>query len=337
MTQPTFAIPCEYGLEVTRRSFGERIKFAASSGTASPSTDELGVSAYEITTVPIDNDIANLLDAQLQALRGSFFFSQFYFDNQQYKYRIIDDTWTWRVIGPTANVFVINVERLYEPTVEFAIDYGQSQDQTVSAHIFRIASSSGTATPAITSKSIKTASITTKPMSRTAALALENILTGLNGGTFYSKAYLDTAPRLYRLQPNQWSWNPEGDDSYSCSFAMTEVLANATDIPIVDTLSLERTSRVKTVQFGDGYEQNSPDGVNSQDYRYSIETLPLSDAQATNVESALSALEGDYFYAKFTNDTQVYKYRLDGNTWTWRSSGPGSNVFAFKVKRAYDL
>jgi len=132
---------------------------------------------------------------------------------------------------------------------------GNLKDQTVSAHIFRIASSSGTATPAITSKSIKTASITTKPMSRAAALALEDILTGLNGGTFYSKAYLDTAPRLYRLQPNQWSWNPEGEDSYSCSFVMTEVLANATDIPIVDTLSLERTSRVKTVQFGDGYEQ----------------------------------------------------------------------------------
>jgi len=337
MTQPTFALPCEYGLEVTRRSYGQRIKLAAASGTASPSTDELGVSAYEITTVPIDNDIANSLDAQLQALKGSYFYSQFYFDDQQYKYRIVDDEWTWRVIGPTANIFVINVERLYEPTLEFAIDYGQSQEQSVSTHIFRIASSSGTATPSIESKPLKTASIRTRPMSLTAARGLETILLNLDGGSFYSQIYLDSAPRLYRLQPNQWSFTPEGDDSYSCAFSVIEVLANSTDIPCVASLNLERRTRIKKVQFGDGYEQNAPDGVNVQDYIYSIETLPLSDTQAASVESSLSNLEGDFFYAKFTNDSQVYKYRLDGSTWTWRSDGPESNVFVFKVKRAYDL
>jgi hypothetical protein len=65
--------------------------------------------SYEITTVPIDNDTAINLDGSLQLLRGSFFFSQFYFDDQQYKYRIVDDTWNWQVIGPTANVFTFQV------------------------------------------------------------------------------------------------------------------------------------------------------------------------------------------------------------------------------------
>jgi phage-related protein len=118
---------------------------------------------------------------------------------------------------------------------------------------------------------------------------------------------------------------------------MVEVIASATDIPCVDTLNLERTSRVKMVQLGDGYQQFVPDGINTENYRYSIETLPLSDTQSAAVEAALSALKGNIFYAKFKNDTQVYKYRLDGNRWSWRSSGQNANVFEFAVKRAYDL
>lgn len=337
MTQPTFAFPCEYGFTAQRKSYGQRIKLAASSGAASPSADEIEISSYEIRTVPIDNSLAVSLDDSLKALRGSFFYSQFYFDDQLHKYRIIDDSWEWEVIGPTANIFTLQVERVYEPTVEFAIDYGQSQEQQISAHIFRIAATSGTATPATTSRALKTASVRTRPMSKTTAAALETTLLGLNGAAFYSQIYLDSVPRLYRLQPYQWSWTPESEDGYVCEFTMAEVLPSATDIPCTDTLNLERTSRVRIVQFGDGYQQNIPDGINTEDYFYSIETLPLSDTQAASIESALSALKGNIFYAKFKNDTQVYKYRLDGNNWTWQSSGRDANVFQFRVKRAYDL
>jgi len=337
MTQPTFAFPCEYGLTVTRTAYPQSIRFSATASGATPTNAASSTSAYEIKTVPIGNDTALALDASLQALRGSFFYSQFYFDDQQYKYRIVDDSWDWQVIGPTANVFTLQVERVYEPTIEFAIDYGQSQDQQISAHIFRISSSSGAATPSATSRALKTASIRTKPMSKTAATALEASLIGLDGGAFYSQVYLDTAPRLYRLQPYQWKWTPDGEDAYVCEFTLAEVMASTIDIPCVDTLDLERSSRVKTVQFGDGYQQSAPDGINSQDYRYSITTLPLSDTQAITVESSLSALQGNTFYAKFKNDAQVYKYRLDGNSWSWQSSGRDANVFQFKVKRAYDL
>jgi phage-related protein len=337
MTQPTFALPCEYGLEVTRRSYGQRIKLATTSGAAIPSADELGVSSYQITTVPIDNDVATSLDRQLQALRGSYFHSKFYFDDVFYKYRIVDDEWKWQVTGPISNVFVIEVERIYEPTVEFAIDYGNSQEQQVSAHIFRIASTAGTAVPAIAARVWKTASVRTRPMSKIAATALEAQLVALNGSAFYSQIYLDTVPRLYRLQPYQWSWTPDSEDGYVCEFAVIEVIGNATDIPCSDTLELKRTSRVRTVQFGDGYQQSTPDGINTEDYFYSIETLPLSDTQSAAVEAALSALKGNTFYAKFKNDLQVYKYRLDQNNWSWRSSGRDANVFAFTVKRAYDL
>ena len=337
MTQPVFAIPCEYGFTAARNSYGQRFRISATASGATPSTEELGTTVYEIKTVPINNDIAVSLDDSLKGLRSSFFFSQFYFDDRQYKYRIVDDSWEWQVIGPTANIFTLQVERVYEPTVDFAIDYGQSQQQQVSAHIFRIATTSGTATPAISSRALKTASIRTRPMSKGTAAALEQTLLGLNGSAFYSQLYLDAVPRLYRLQPYEWSWTPEGEDAYVCEFAVVETIANSSDIPCSDTLSLERTSRVRTARFGDGYEQSSPDGINSDDYRYSIETLPLSDTQAAVVEAALAALRGNTFFARFKNDAQPYKYRLDGSRWSWTSSGKDANVFRLDVKRAFDL
>ena len=225
MTQPTFAIACEYGFTAIRKTYPETVKFSATISGATPSDPDRVVTTYEITTVPISNDTAIELDKSLQSLKGAYFFSQFYFDAQQYKYRIVDGSWTWEVIGPTANVFTFQVERVEESIVEFS----------------------------------------------------------------------------------------------------------------VASLSLERTSRVKMVQFGDGYQQSVPDGINTEDYRYTIETLPLSDAQATSIENSLAALKGNFFYAKFKGDAQAYKYRLDGNRWSWSIKGKDANVFNFQVKRVYDL
>jgi phage-related protein len=331
-------IPCSIEpLSSKSINYGQRIKIAASSGTASPSASAITISEYSISTAPISLNQSSGVATSLSSLAGSFFYSKLPHDASVVKYALIDDEWSRELTGNDSVVFTFNIRQVYEPTVEFAIDYGQSQEQQISAHIFRIASTSGTATPATTSRALKTASVRTRPMAKAAATALETTLLGLNGEAFYSQIYLDTAPRLYRLQPYQWSWTPDGEDAYVCEFTMAEVLPNVTDIPCVDTLNLERTSRVRSVQFGDGYQQSIPDGINTEDYRYTVETLPLSDAQATVIENALSALKGNTFFAKFKNDPQAYKYRLDGNNWSWRSSGRDANVFQFKVKRAYDL
>ena len=317
--------------------YGQRIKITTSSGTASPSTSPITIFEYSISTAPVSLGQASGITTSLSNLAGSFFYSKLPHDISVVKYALIDDEWNQELTGNDSTVFTFNIRQVYEPTVEFAIDYDQSQEQQVSVHIFRIASSSGTATPATSSRAMKMASVRTRPMSKTAATALETTLLGLNGAAFYSQIYLDSIARLYRLQPYQWTWTPAGEDAYVCEFTMVEVIASATDIPCVDTLNLERTSRVKMVQFGDGYQQFAPDGINTEDYRYSIETLPLSDTQSAAVEAALSALKGNIFYAKFKNDSQVYKYRLDDNRWSWRSSGQNANVFTFTVKRAYDL
>lgn len=338
MTQPIFALPCEYGLEVSRTTYGgQTFKLAATSGTASPSGEEVYTSSYDITTVPIDNNIATALDEELRRLKGSYFFSQLYFDDQIYKYRIIDDTWQWKVIGPTANTFSLSVERVYEPDVEFGIDYGLSQSQIVSTNLIRISTTSSGATPTAQSRPLKTAEVRTRPMSRTAAASLEASLVALDGAPFYSQLYLDTAPRLYRLSPYEWRWTPDSQDGYVCEFSVTEVLPNVTDIPLREQLSVDRTSRIKKVQFGDGYEQVMPDGINTETVVYSIETLPLSDAQASSLNSTLLARKGNFFYSKLKDEPAVAKYRLDDNRWSWNIQGRDANVFQFSLRKVYDL
>ena len=83
MTQPTFAIPCEYGFTATRKTNPETVKFSATVSGATPSDPNRVNTSYEIVTVPIDNDTAIALDKAFQDLKGAHFFSQFYFDNQQ--------------------------------------------------------------------------------------------------------------------------------------------------------------------------------------------------------------------------------------------------------------
>ena len=331
-------IPCSIELvSSTRNSYGQRIRIAAASGNASPSASGIVIKEYAITTPLLAPSESSAINTYLTDLAGGFFYSKLFDDPVVAKYAIVDDQWNQDFNSADGSSFSFNIRQVYEPTIDFAINYGQSQEQQISAHIFRIATTSGTATPATTSRALKTASVQTRPMAKAAAAALETTLLGLNGAAFYSQIYLDSAPRLYRLQPYQWSWTPDGEDAYVCAFTMAEVIASATDIPCVYTLNLERTSRVKMVQFGDGYQQFAPDGINTEDYRYSIETLPLSDTQSAAMEAALSALKGNIFYAKFKNDSQVYKYRLDDNRWSWQSSGQNANVFTFTVKRAYDL
>jgi phage-related protein len=101
-------------------------------------------------------------------------------------------------------------------------------------------------------------------------------------------------------------------------------------------LVAERGTRTKRVQFGDGYEQVSPDGINSEIRSYSIETAPITDEAAIELDRQLSALQGDFFYSQFFMDDKQYKYRLEQNQWQWRVIGPNSNVFNFTVKRIYD-
>jgi phage-related protein len=101
-------------------------------------------------------------------------------------------------------------------------------------------------------------------------------------------------------------------------------------------LTVKRGSRTLKAQFGDGYEQVSPDGINNDIREYTIDTAPISDQAAIDLDAQLSALKGDFFYSQFYMDSGLFKYRLEPNSWQWRVIGPNSNVFSFAVRRIYD-
>ncbi len=101
-------------------------------------------------------------------------------------------------------------------------------------------------------------------------------------------------------------------------------------------LTVRRGNRTLKAQFGDGYEQVVPDGVNSDIREYTIDTAPISDQAAIDLDAQLSALKGDFFYSQFYMDSGLFKYRLEPNAWQWRVIGPNNNVFSFTVRRIYD-
>ena len=103
-----------------------------------------------------------------------------------------------------------------------------------------------------------------------------------------------------------------------------------------------RSQRVRKFSLGDGYEQVTPDGPNNLVNTYNLRTRPLTDAEARDLDEDFADLEGDFFYAKFAQDDERYKYRLEPNEWSWeivtteRRNRTRRNVISFQVKQIYD-
>lgn len=114
MTQPTFALPCQYNLTVRRSVRTKRVQFGDGYEQVMPEQLNDDMRFYDIETVPISDSIAIALDSQLAALKGDFFYSQFFMDAQKYKYRLEPNEWRWQVIGPDSNVFSFAVRRIYD-------------------------------------------------------------------------------------------------------------------------------------------------------------------------------------------------------------------------------
>lgn len=115
MSQPVFALPCQYGLSVERGTLTKRVQFGDGYEQVVPELINDDTRMYQIETAPISDETAIALDNQLASLRGDFFYSQFFMDDQQYKYRLEPNQWQWRALGPNNNVFSFKVKRIYDP------------------------------------------------------------------------------------------------------------------------------------------------------------------------------------------------------------------------------
>ena len=73
MTQPTFALPCEYGLTVQRGNRTQKNTFGDGYEQVIPDGINSDIRKYQIDTAPIADLTAIALDKQLSDLAGDFF------------------------------------------------------------------------------------------------------------------------------------------------------------------------------------------------------------------------------------------------------------------------
>jgi phage-related protein len=97
-----------------------------------------------------------------------------------------------------------------------------------------------------------------------------------------------------------------------------------------------RGRRLRRFRLGDGYEQVTPDGIRSGFRKYDLRTRPLTDLEAQVYDDFFHDLQGDFFYAQFPQDDNIFKYRLDPNEWSWERIGENANIITFSVRSIAD-
>lgn len=90
----------------------------------------------------------------------------------------------------------------------------------------------------------------------------------------------------------------------------------ATALPLPDRLSPESTRQTAfrdiTAQYGDGYLQSAPDGINSKIERWNIIWMNVSESEKNTIVAALNA-EGTWGVLTWTPFDEVTqrKFRMD--------------------------
>lgn len=60
--------------------------------------------------------------------------------------------------------------------------------------------------------------------------------------------------------------------------------------------SVSRTPRIKSLQFGDGYEQRQPDGINTVRDVWSLSFNNITTAESATIETFLNDLGGTQYF-----------------------------------------
>ena len=127
-------------------------------------------------------------------------------------------------------------------------------------------------------------------------------------------------------------------------FYRIKALQTLVPIEISYASAIESTQRLRTVVFGDGYEQVTPDGLNSQ--MLIISALCENRSQEV-VKAVVGFLEGTGQYASRSREEWFYytppapynatalRFRLDGPIAT-EFVTHGSSTVKFKMKQVYE-
>lgn len=89
----------------------------------------------------------------------------------------------------------------------------------------------------------------------------------------------------------------------------------------------EAEPRIRKVEFGDGYTQETPDGINYNLYTWSLNWDTLTQAEKTTIENFLVARKG---YETFTwIDPDGVSYKVKARTWSITEFTP--KVYSIKT------
>jgi phage-related protein len=93
-------------------------------------------------------------------------------------------------------------------------------------------------------------------------------------------------------------------------------------------------TRKNSLDFGNGYAHNSPDGINTLIDIRDLVLRPLRFSDATTIKNALNALNGDWFYWTPQGESQG-KFTLE-KVQQRRNAKDGDTVYlTLTVKRVY--
>lgn len=95
--------------------------------------------------------------------------------------------------------------------------------------------------------------------------------------------------------------------------------------------------RLNVAQFGDGYSQRTPDGINYIQRKWTVAWDNLTASELTTVQTFLDIIgDGQYFTWQPPGLGASLKWILDGET---RIAAKSGNLYAvsFSCKQVYDL
>lgn len=99
--------------------------------------------------------------------------------------------------------------------------------------------------------------------------------------------------------------------------------------------SMKRSFRVKKVEFGNGYEQVAPDGINSVHDEWQVAYPNLTVGERDTVLTALNTVQGwDYLTWTAPGDIEQKKWRITDSGYSMQTNGDLWSI-SLTVKQIY--
>ena len=97
----------------------------------------------------------------------------------------------------------------------------------------------------------------------------------------------------------------------------------------------KRNYRTIRAQFGNGYAQTAPDGINSVMDTWEVTYENLTDAERSTLVTALDTVQGwDYFTWTAPGDATSKKWKVAGDGWSESTTGNHWTV-SFTLEQTY--